>query len=101
MTPTKEDLVMHALELASEASKRAGKWVTPSEVAAFGKTGEVGLRHSVNTDDLNELVREGKAESKTVKTGYFPEELHLTTKQLLYRPKASTNLSEIVGTYNS
>lgn len=97
MTPTTEDQVMHALELASEASKRAGKWATPPEVTAFGKTGEVGLNRTVTTDDLNALVQEGKAESRTVQTGHFPEEQHLTTRQLLYRPRTSTIGSDTIG----
>ena len=94
MTPTTEDQVMHALELASAASKRKGKWATPSEVAAFGKTGEVGLRHPVNTDDLDALVREGKAESTIAKTDYLPEE-HMTLKQILYRPNMLNISSDI------
>lgn len=82
---TNEDLIMHALELASEASKRPGKWATPPEVTAFGKTGEVGLAYTINTDDLNALVRDGRAESTVVRTGYIPEE-RITTRQLMYRP---------------
>jgi len=81
-----EDKVMHALELASEASERAGKWATPSEVTAFGNTGEVGLNCIVNTSDLNALVQEGRAESTTTKTGFISEGT-ITTKQMLYRPQ--------------
>lgn len=97
-----EDQIMHALELASEASERAGKWATPPEVTAFGKTGEVGLNRMVTTDDLNALVQEGRAESKTTQTGYFPEQGQLVTKQLMYRPQqgggpATSKAQEVEG----
>jgi len=86
MSTVINDQIMHALELASEASERAGKWATPPEVTAFGRTGEVNLNRTINTDDLNALVQEGRAESKTVYTGYEPMQA-ITSRQMLYRPQ--------------
>jgi len=89
-----KDQALRALKAASNASKRVGKWATPSEIAAHGRTlgtlkTAVALTahpRAINTDDLEVLVQAGVAQSKIVTKRRSPEQAH-TTKQLMYRPQ--------------